>query len=397
MDLLPAGSRPYIGGSTNNTALELLLGYDGLGRLLGGFGPGGAPGPGPGGVPGGVRGGGPFGGPQGWLRMFNAEWGGQVSWLLPAAFAGLVVGLLERLRAPRTDARRAAYLLWGTWLIVHVVVFSLMGGIAHPYYAVAIAPAAAALSGGGIMELWRARNRSRRPVLVLGGIMVASACWHWQLLGRTPASWPGAGLAVLTIAVAAAILLAAGALADDPRAGRVARAGLALGLACILVGPALYTLETMGRPIFGGDPAAGPRQRGGFPSGAPASVPGAPGDLASDSALRAYLVANRGGADWLVAVSGANEAAGLQLVTGVPVMAMGGFLGSDPAPTADELRAFVRDGRLRFVIVGGGAGVPDFAGGRGGAVAAERSAWVTSACRPVTTQTMIVYDCAGAG
>jgi 4-amino-4-deoxy-L-arabinose transferase-like glycosyltransferase len=85
VELLPAAARPYIGGSTTNSALQLLLGYDGLGRI---FGSGGAGGPGGGG--GGGDGG--FSGATGLLRLFNPQLGGQVGWLIPFSFAGLAAG-----------------------------------------------------------------------------------------------------------------------------------------------------------------------------------------------------------------------------------------------------------------------------------------------------------------
>jgi len=112
-------------------------------------------------------------------------------------------------------------------------------------------------------------------------------------------------------------------------------------------------------------------------------------------------VANRGDATWLVAVSSANQAGPLQLATGMPVMAMGGFMGSDPAPTLAELQRYVRDGRLRFVLLGGLDGGPGgFFGGDGqGNVAGERTVWVTGACTPVAVQgvSATLYDCAGSG
>jgi 4-amino-4-deoxy-L-arabinose transferase-like glycosyltransferase len=401
VDLVPAASRPYIGGSRDNTALDLVLGYDGLGRIFGGRGAGAPPGgPGAGGL-----GGGGFGGSPGWLRMFNTEWAGEISWLLPSAAAGLLIGLVARLRAPRTDPRRAAFLLWGLWAVVHGAVFSLMGGIVHSYYAVAIAPAAAALTGGGLMELWRARARLPWSGIVFGVVIVGTTAWAWQVLERTPGFWPGAGLAALFVAVSAAILVAVSALVDDPRAAVVGRAGLALGLAAMLLGPTLYTADTMTRAISGGDPAAGPMsgRLGGGPAGGPGGLGafgGFPGDAAgTDAALVDWLLSNRGTATWLVAVTSAAQAGPLQLASGVPVMAMGGFMGSDPAPTVDELKAYVRDGRLRYVLLAGrGAGPGGFFGGDGqGNVARERSDWITQACRPAGAPSAGLYDCAGAG
>jgi 4-amino-4-deoxy-L-arabinose transferase-like glycosyltransferase len=415
VDLLPPASRPYIGGSTNNTAMDLVLGYDGLGRIFGeggpsGGGPGGARLPGgPGGA--GAFGGNPgagFGGSPGWLRMFNAEWAGEISWLLPPAAVGLVEGLASTVRAPRTDPRRAGFVLWGVWGMTHVLVFSLMSGIIHSYYAVAIAPAAAALLGGGLVELWRVRARFPWGGLVLGGTLVITAWWAWQVLERTPSFFPGVGFAMLIVALAAALVLAVPPIVGDPRATIVMRVAAVVGLAAILVGPALYTVDTMGRAISGGDPSAGPpatadgRGPGGFPG-----FVGDPGGTSRE--LVDYLVANRGDATWLVAVSSANQAGPLQLASGIPVMAMGGFMGGDPAPTLDQLQTYVREGRLRFVMLGGpgGTGGPGafrgpggFFGGDGvGNVAGARSAWVAAACTPVSMGGAggELYDCAGAG
>ena len=110
MELWPASSRPYIGGSTNNSLLELALGYNGLGRLLGGEGNGGG-----GGGGGGNTG---FGGSAGITRMFGDAFGTEISWLLPAALIALVGGLWLTRRAPRTDRVRAGLVLWGGWLLV---------------------------------------------------------------------------------------------------------------------------------------------------------------------------------------------------------------------------------------------------------------------------------------
>ena len=165
MELIPATSRPYVGGSTGNSALDLVFGYDGLGRIFG---------QGDGGVATGGGGGG-FSGSPGLFRLFNAELGGQVAWFLPMSLVGLIVGLAARWRARRTDLARAAWLMWGLWLLVHVVVFSFMSGIIHSYYAVAMAPAIGALAGGGIAELWRARARYAWAGAALGVAILASA------------------------------------------------------------------------------------------------------------------------------------------------------------------------------------------------------------------------------
>jgi len=400
VELIPAGARPFIGGSETNSVLDLLLGYDGLGRI---FGQGGGAGPG---------GGGGFSGDPGILRLFNAEFGGQVSWLLPLAIGATGLGLWVRRHAPRTDLHRAGYLLSGGWLAVHVVVFSFMSGIIHTYYAVVMAPAIGALVGAGIVELWRLRARSPWGGVSLGLAILGSAIWASVLLARTPDFAPGLGIALIVVAVVAAVAVA---LPARPRLRPVAALGIGLGLAVLVAGPAAYAIDTMGTAYSGGDPSAGPAAagardgggglgRGQFAGARPAGVlPAAPDGTADgtadgarpdgangfsggpaagdggfgggaqvDDALTAYLAANRGSATWIVAVNGANQAGSIELATGLPVMAMGGFSGSDPAPTLEQLQAYVASGQLRFVLIGnGGGGGPN--GGSSGI-----SAWVTA-------------------
>ncbi|MER6596289.1 glycosyltransferase family 39 protein, partial [Micromonospora purpureochromogenes] len=157
VELVPTSARPYIGGSQGNSILELTLGYNGLGRITGNE---------EGSVGGGrAGGGGPFSGQTGWLRMFDTEVGGQISWLLPAALILLVAGLVLAGRAPRTDRRRAGLLLWGGWLLVTGLIFSFMSGIFHAYYTVALAPAVGAVVGIGAVLLWRERAAAPGPVV----------------------------------------------------------------------------------------------------------------------------------------------------------------------------------------------------------------------------------------
>jgi hypothetical protein len=133
-----------------------------------------------------------------------------------------------------------------------------------------------------------------------------------------------------------------------------------------------------------GLPAAGGLNRDGTSQAALGIAPGqvagfgdGGGSGTSDSALVTYLLANRGDASWIVATWSANQAGSIELASGQPVMAMGGFSGGDPAPTLDQLKAYVASGQLRYVLVSGGGGM----GGPGGngASSSAISAWVASA------------------
>ncbi len=157
VSLWPAASRPFIAGSTDNSLLQLALGYNGIERIVGGGGPaGGGPGGGHGPGRGGIGAGNIFfGGEPGIGRMFGMSFGTEASWLLPAALIGLLAGIWLTWRTARTGQVRAGLLLWGGWLLVTGAVFSFMDGTVHPYYTVALAPAIAALVGISVAELLR--------------------------------------------------------------------------------------------------------------------------------------------------------------------------------------------------------------------------------------------------
>jgi 4-amino-4-deoxy-L-arabinose transferase-like glycosyltransferase len=198
VDLIPASSRPYIGGSTDNTVWDLVIGYNGLGRVTGSGGGG----PGRGGQ--GAR----FAGASGPGRLFNAIVGGQISWLLPFAALALVAGVVLLWRRPRTDLARAAVVLWGGWLVVHFVVFSFSSGTMHPYYTTALAPAVGALTGIGAVVLFGAYRRSRAWAWVLPLGLAVTGALSFALLRRSPGwhPWVAWTVAVLTVIAAAGLL-----------------------------------------------------------------------------------------------------------------------------------------------------------------------------------------------
>ncbi|WP_283633737.1 ArnT family glycosyltransferase, partial [Mycolicibacterium poriferae] len=253
VSLWPADSRPYIGGSTDNSLLQLALGYNGIQRVTGGEGPGGGPG---GGGPGGGPGGGAnlfFGGDPGVTRLFGASMGAEASWLLPAALIGLVAGLWFTRRTARTASVRASLLLWGGWLLVTGAVFSFMDGIIHPYYTVALAPAVAALVGICTVELWRGR-RFRGPRMTLAAMSAATGVWAFILLDRTPEWFPWLRWVVLVVSVVTAAVIAAGVHRLGRWAVGVAAAALVAGAAA----PAAYTVQTASQIGTGPGTMSGP-------------------------------------------------------------------------------------------------------------------------------------------
>ncbi|MEZ5210405.1 ArnT family glycosyltransferase [Gordonia sp. (in: high G+C Gram-positive bacteria)] len=279
VELWPAGSRPWIGGSQHNSILELTFGYNGFGRLdgnergsvvpggghggsygaggmFGGTGAEGFPG---GGFPGGRRGGGMWG-QAGFWRMFQPEQGGQIAWLIPTALIFAVAALVLIGRAPRTDRRRAFIVLSAIWMLTTMVVFSYMQGIFHSYYTAAIAPALAGLVAASAAVCWGQRDKLWVRLVLAAGAATA-AIWGYVLLNRAPDFVPWLRWVVLMVGVLAAVALIV------VRKGVAGYAVAAAAIVAALAGPAAYTFDTIGTPAEGSIISAGPRVAGGFGPG----------------------------------------------------------------------------------------------------------------------------------
>ena len=344
VSLVPAAQRPYVGGSADNSFIELTFGYNGLSRLTG-HRPSAFPGP-----PGGH--GFSFGSHAGALRLFTGESGAQVSWLLPAALVFAAIGLLWCGRAARTDARRAQYLLWGAWLVVAGVVLSFMSGTFHDYYTVVLAPPVAALVGIGTTQLWTRRGTPWTR-LVLALTVAGTAVWSWILLGRAPGFAPPLRWIVLTAGVVAAVALVVGLRRN---AFRFTVAAAALAAAVALAGPVAYSIQTVATAHAGGIVNAGPPIPGaryGGRSGAVAERDWAGmGSTTVGAQMKQLLSADAGAYTWVAATDGANQAAGYQLATGDAVMPIGGFSARDPSPTLAQFQRYVADRRIHYYIEG---------------------------------------------
>jgi 4-amino-4-deoxy-L-arabinose transferase-like glycosyltransferase len=367
VELWPASSRPFIGGSQHDSIVELVLGYNGFGRLTGD-------------ETGGL---GNMNFDAGAGRLFGSQMGGDIAWLLPAALICLTAGLLITRRAPRTDRIRGALLLWGGWLLVTAVVFSFMNGIVHPYYTVALAPAVGALIGIGATLLWQWRNDIRAATALSGAVLV-TAILAAVLLARQGDPFPWLRAAVAVGGVGSAALLLVNGWLDR----RVVPAVAALALVSCLAGPAAYAVATAANPHSGAIPSVGPSRGGGF--GGFGGMFGAPDP---GPALTAQLSADAADYTWAAAVVGSSNAAGYQLATGTPVMAVGGFNGTDPAPTLDEFIGYVDQHRIHYFIqsriMGGFGGRTTTTGSQDASSIAD---WVENHFTPVTVDDVTIYD-----
>ncbi|WP_328978798.1 ArnT family glycosyltransferase [Streptomyces canus] len=401
VDLIPASSRPYIGGSTDNTVWDLVIGYNGFGRIFGASSSVGSQGNGA-----------SFGGEAGLYRLFNSIMGGQISWLIPFAVVALIGGLVLRGRAPRTDAKRAALLLWGGWFVLHYLTFALAEGTFHPYYVTAMAPGIAALAGIGGVMLYRAfregpaavgvppreRVRAWGRAWVLPAAIAGSTVWAVVLLQRVSGSGTLYTVAEVVAGVAGAVAVIGLLLGRFTGRQRLTGIAALAAVVALLAGPAAYSASAATSNTNGTNPTAGPStggmgggggmgvgQRpsgsggpgggtgtgnsGSAPSGSGSSnsssssqstgqsasgrTAGGMGDSQVSSAMISYLKKHQDGATWLVAVATDQTASSIILESGEPVISMGGWSGSDKAMTLAKLKSLVKSGKLHYIVITG--------------------------------------------
>lgn len=435
VELTPASLRPYIGGSQNNSIIELILSYNGLGRITGNE---------TGSVGGGGGNGGNWGS-TGFLRMFEGVSGGMVSWLIPAALilagAAIVIAILARKATAATavdsplaernqtpqHALLGAAIIWLGWLVVTGLVFSFMAGIYHDYYTVALAPAIGGAIGVGGAALWANRGHGAAR-LTLGITSIGTGVWALVLLMQAGSWYTYLGWAAFGLATAAGIAM----IWVDQLPRVLAGAVLAAALGAGLMGPAAYAINTAatahtgsivtagpvsgmgggggaggpgggqgGGPGDGGGAGQPPSQNGGTATGQAPAQNGGPGGTngggggmggllngatVSDEVL-ALLTANSSDYTWVAATTGSQNAASYQLAANAAVMAIGGFNGSDPSPTLAQFQADVAAGKIHYYI-GGSVG-----GANGGSDAASQiSSWVSENYTAQTVDGVTLYD-----
>ncbi|MEU1980503.1 glycosyltransferase family 39 protein [Nocardia sp. NPDC019395] len=436
--LWPADSRPYFGGSENNSIIELTLGYNGLDRLSSsGGGPGGG-----------------FGSDAGITRLFGASIGGQIAWLIPAALILLIAAIVLRGKAARTDRQRAMLLLFGGWGLITGLVFSLMSGTFHQYYTVALAPAVAAVAGAGGVAVWRERDRLWvRLVLALSVALTAVSAWVF--LGRTDDFVPWLRWVVLAAGTVATVVVV------FPLSRKLTVISVLTVLFTGLAGPVAYTVDTLATPHVGSIVLAGPSTGAGGPgglggppgagdgggrpagdgpaggaptgtagpdgassgdggpggasaaggqgtqgpgAGAPpdgqpdgrgaAGAPGqgdGPGAGGHSEAVAELLEQNGSSFRWTAATISSMNAADYQLASDTPVISIGGFGGGDPSPTLEQFQQYVADGAIHYFIPGGHGGGP---GSSEESEASKISQWVAENFSATEVDGVTVYDLA---
>ncbi|WP_409483943.1 glycosyltransferase family 39 protein [Arsenicicoccus dermatophilus] len=361
VELWPRHRRPYVGGSSDDSLLQLAWGYNGMTRMAGGARRA-------------------FGSRPGPWRLFHGEFGIEISWLLPAAVVAVVAILHLRRSRPRPDLVRGLAVMSAVWLATGWVTLSFMRGPTHAYYSLAMVPPVALVVPLAAHEVGRARHelagRVHAAALVLTSAWAVRLLWHHE---RGWASWLG----WLVLAAGAGALLGLAAAGSRPVLWRPT---LVLGLVALLATPLAYSLAGLTRSHQGPSPSARPADPP--RTGSPAAPRPAPRPPADETPHVVALLAGAGD-DWAAAVPGAQEAARLQIAARVPVMAVGGYLGTDPAPTLQDFRALVRAGRVRYYLARPRTTAPRR---RSRLPSARIDAWVRATCPARVLDGLLLHD-----
>ena len=387
-EFTPKDSRPFVGGSHENSMLELVVGHNAMNRFFSPLkkpaadipGPQAAQSPAPEATP--DQGAGSDAGSvlrilssrvymsrtAGPLRLAGGQPAAQTLWLLPFAMAAVFIGLGRRRLQGPPAFERLAVLFWFCWLGTYAAVYSCMGGIIHYYYLSTLAPALAALSGIGISHLWRCYRRKRGYALLLPAMLLLTAAWQFHIQAGA-LGWPlpqiagpaihwdwvaGLHIALLGGAILAftGLLLAHFLRASGRATPGLAGTSLAVGLAAVLVLPGAWALSSILAPANRLIPSAdlhrliavsgddGPRIRRALER------------PQSSGKLIRFLKANRKEERFLLATSTTELAAPIIIKTGEAVLARGGFHGIVPAVTPESLAKMVENGTVRFATLG---------------------------------------------
>ena len=482
VDLTPASQRPYVGSTQTNSEVSLAFGYNGLNRLrIGNTGRGGPRPPratnastgttrtgttGTGaartgatgssaqnGAAGrtantagraqGFQGGGNFAeaGAPSIFRLFGISLGGQIAWLLPFAFFGVLALAWQRRFNFQRDRQQLALVLWGFWLLAMAAFFTLDSSF-HQYYMTELAPGVSAMVGIGLVTMWgdyRARGW-RGWLLPLALVVTAGA--QIYMLSSFPAwsSWltPVIGVLVGLTVLILLVLRIRPSLQVHKSLAQTGVITVALGMLALLIAPTVWSGYSVLRNTESSAPNAGPsfQANASLARTSATTARGANGQAAqnpfaggfggdsstqTNTALISYLEAHQGSTKFLVATASSGNASPIILATNKPVMALGGFGGGDPILTVNELQTLIKNGTVRYFLLAapratqaainqlppralaaGRGGFGGFGGGQNNAV----TSWVTSNCKVVPASQIQtsgqslnnnqLYDCAPA-
>ncbi|MDP4144453.1 MAG: glycosyltransferase family 39 protein [Bacillota bacterium] len=414
VDLVPASSRPYVGSSTNNSEIELIVGHNGLERLGlssssstpggGGQRPTGEGAPtnntssnttgdnkqsvsssqttgntqnsnsqassqmgnppsGEGGFGGSSQLQGSFGGQTtaGFTRLFSKNMlSDQIVWFLPLALIGFIAAAIkEKLNFKLDNKKKLSILFWIVWLLPEFIYFSFTTGLFHPYYLTMLAPPIAALTGIGITTMWEMYKEGGwkswllpAALLINGAVQALEVSYFYSSSNAAKFVM----IALIILCFVSSIILALVKLLNDKaeKMNTLKKILVSAAFIGLLIAPTVGSAATWFTKLNGTIPAAGLELLSSSGSGMGGMSMGTANN--KDSKLIKFLETNASSAKYQLVVSSANSAGQYILNSDISVMALGGFSGSDKILTLDQFKEMVKKGEVRYVMTGGQGG-----------------------------------------
>lgn len=289
----------------------------------------------------------------------------QIVWFIPLAVFGFIAAAIkEKLRLKLDNKKKIALSLWFMWFLPVFIYFSYNTGTFHSYYLTMLAPPVAALAGIGITSMWELYKEVGWKSWFLPASLIANGIIQALMLSYFMDSASIVKvLLVLLIALCfgSSIILSLLNLKKKVEADSgnkhdsLKKAFAALAFAGLLLAPFTGSAAVLNHSLSSSFPAAGLE----LLSGSQSQEMHMDGNMSgnSNSDLVNFLLKNKTASQkYLLVVSSANDASDIIIQTGQPVMAIGGFLGSDNSITLDQFKELVKKGEIRYVMTGGNGG-----------------------------------------
>lgn len=403
VDLIPAANRPYVGSSTNNSELELIIGHNGLERL--GIGsstttsggsktmnsttapqpaasqgtstteqladteqpastgqPNGTP---PSGMPG-TNGRKSSGGNSSSMggnekssitRLFsNNSLSDQIIWLFPLAALGFIAAALkEKLKPAFDNKKKLDLIMWAVWLVPEFIYFSFTTGLFHPYYLTMLAPPIAALSGIGIVAMLELYKESGWKSWILPVALIVDGMLQLLILSYYYNTSSIAKILMIILSVlcfVSSIILIILKLTKNTST-KLKNIIVGIALMGLLITPLICSGTTLFNKMSGTFPSAGLSL---ISSTSKSTSSMDTTTSSSTSKLIAFLKSNKTTEKYLlVTASTSGYASEIILNTNESVMTWG-FFGTDKILTLSQFKALVTKGEIRYVMIGGESG-----------------------------------------
>jgi 4-amino-4-deoxy-L-arabinose transferase-like glycosyltransferase len=335
VSLVPAAQRPYADGSHDDSLYQQVFVYNGFGRfgdqtplqLLAGQSLG---------I--GLEQKVPAAAPN---RLLHGDFGRDTGWLLPAGLLVAAWGIASRRRRPRGDPLRACFVLWGTWLLTLTAVFSWTTTI-NSYYTAALTPALAAIFGTGVAAAWSAGRGTLGRRLGLGAVVAGTVGYGAWLVAGAGTDAPGWLLpAVIVVGALALVTVLVSLVRRDDAFFAYA---LAAGLLAVALAPAVASADLVLQSKGAFDVPFESKQAAALVDQVFVTTP------AQVKGLIPRLEGVRRGAPYLLATQTSAVASVFIYASGLEALPIGGFTGTIPSPTLDQLKSDIRRGLFHLVL-----------------------------------------------